>query len=170
MNFKKLNLSKQRISDAVGDLIAELVSLLAEEYQAWYNYRLIQPYLQGLERSSVSDKFVELAKDELDDHANKLLNRLAELNYGPVLLTPLSWHEYSTINDNCDSTIVIDQLYFNRDLEIKAIEHYNKVIQVALYYSDFVTSDLLKSILADEENHLNILNDFINDFNTVNNA
>lgn len=166
MNFKRLKekLSwPQKISDSTETIIAELNSLLAEEFQAWYQYYIVAPFLVGNERASIQEFFNETAKDELDDHATKLINRINELNAPCVLATPESWKEMAVSKFMTGDYDVINQLNLNRQAEIDAIAHYQRVIEIAETIKDYTTRDILKEILADEEQHLSELNDFLKD-------
>ena len=161
MNLKQTK--KHRITDSA-TLIVELNSLLAEEFQAWYQYYIVAPFLHGCDRESVQEFFQEAADDELNDHASKLLNRLNELNQDcTVIPTPDSWKLAATSKFGVAPMDVMSQLSLNVKAEQEAIEHYQKVIVLAEQLQDHTTYDMLKEILADEEQHLSELNDFLKD-------
>ena len=61
-------------------IVTTLKSLYAEELFAFYNYFVVKEFLIGHEHPSLQKKFEELAEDELNDHATKLLKRINELN------------------------------------------------------------------------------------------
>lgn len=170
MNYKQVSevYQKQlRITDSDSSLEYELNSLLAEEYQAWYQYWSVFMFLKGEERPSIQSAFDEYGNDELNDHAKKLMNRLSELSMPCYLSTPESWKEYA------QSSFVADQLSMsiegcltaNLNSEQDAIDHYSRVIALAESQGDYTTAELLKGILADEEEHKAGLQDFINDLN-----
>lgn len=164
MNYKVLStVSLKRISDSNDDLIYELNSLLAEEFQAWYQYYITYQFLVGNERTSVAEFFEETADDELNDHANSLIKRINELGSECLLLTPDTWKEYSEAKFLTSDLSVGSQLEINKTAEESAIEHYQRVIELAESLKDYTTRDILKKILADEEEHLSEINDFIND-------
>ena len=85
------------ITDSVGESlplsfdVEGLISLLyraaAEEIQAFYQYIIPAKFLVGNLRPDVEKEFVENAKDELDDHFEKLLTRLNQLGAD---VTPIS--------------------------------------------------------------------------------
>ena len=172
MNYKKLSnyerlLLPQRISDAERSLEWELNSLLAEEYQAWYQYWSVYQFLRGKERSSIQLKFKEFALDELTDHAEKLLNRINELNFNCHLSTPESWKDYAQSKfETVQTNDIRSFLALNVQSETDAIIHYRQVIGIADSINDVTTSELLKDILADEEEHLSDLQDFLNDLDS----
>lgn len=172
MNYKEISSNFCQTPSKIADsefisLEGELNSLLAEEYQAWYQYWSVFQFLAGNERQSVQDKLIELGKDELDDHAAKLLNRISELNMTCYLQTPESWKEYAKSEFKVPNNIhnIPEILSLNLNSELEAINHYQEVIDKALELKDYTTADLLKEILADEEEHRSVLQDFINDIN-----
>lgn len=167
MNFSKISeLYDRHIVDGFNsgsDIVTELNSLLAEEFIAWYQYYVVIPFLSGPERESVANKFKELADDELEDHATKLINRLNELGYSCALTTPDTWKDYAKMKASTAELRVDAQLALNIAAEEAAINHYTEVYNLATSLGDIVTADLLKEILADEQNHLSELNDFMKD-------
>lgn len=93
----------------------------------------------------------KLAKYEYDEsieemkHAEKIIDRILLLDGLPNLQSLGKLN----IGQNVQEVIEADM-----KLEKQAIEDYREGIKVAESVGDFVTSDLLKSILADEEIHL----------------
>lgn len=144
-------------------LLQELNSLYAEEIQAWYQYFVVKEFLVGNERASVQKSFEVLADDELNDHAVKLLKRINELS-GEVYATTLnSVSEFALSEFKTSDIDVGSQLGINIEGEEEAIEHYKEVIKLAEDNQDYTTSEILKEILADEEEHLTELQDYLND-------
>lgn len=144
-------------------LLQELNSLYAEEIQAWYQYFVVKDFLVGNERDSVQKSFEVLADDELNDHAVKLLKRINELG-GEVYATTLdSISEFALSEFKTSNIDVESQLGINIEAEEEAIEHYKEVIELAEDNQDYTTSELLKEILADEEEHLTELQEYLND-------
>ena len=77
---KKLNESSPINSRIEIDKVIEKLKVLyAEEIHAWYQYYIVSNFMQGNERKSIESLFIDTAKDELDDHAAKLLKRISEL-------------------------------------------------------------------------------------------
>lgn len=144
-------------------LLQELNSLYAEEIQAWYQYFVVKDFLVGNERASVQKSFEVLADDELNDHAVKLLKRINELG-GEVYATTLSSISEFALSEFKTSNIDVEsQLGINIEAEEEAIEHYKEVIELAEDIQDYTTYELLKEILADEEEHLTELQEYLND-------
>lgn len=164
MNLKE----RKRVTDSTETLVLELNSLLAEEFQAWYQYFVVAPFIAGSERPNIQEFFIDTAKDELDDHATKLINRINELGASCVLATPESWKEYAKAGFMVANNDVASQLILNQKAEMDAIAHYQQVIELAESIKDYTTKDILKKILADEEQHLSELNEFINDIKIQN--
>ena len=151
---------------SINDVIhAELMSLYAEEINAFYQYWIVSEFLVGKERPNIQKKYQEYAMDELTDHAAKLLKRMNELNMSPGTLTDL----YMT-NDIAKAKYIVPDFSFttqksvaqNINAEIAAINHYREVIRITEDV-DPVTNQLLKDILKDEEEHKTELEDFLKD-------
>lgn len=164
MDLKKLSNSTKsvRIADTT-QILAQLNSLLAEEFQAWYQYYIVAPFVFGNERTSVQSTFLKNADDELNDHAKLLIDRINELGGECVLATPETWRSVATLPFETAPLDVKSQLDINIRAEQGAIDHYKSAIELAGSLNDVTTQDILKKILADEEEHLSELNDFIKD-------
>lgn len=143
-------------------IINELVSLYAEEINAFYQYWIVSDFLVGPERHNIEKKYKEYAMDELTDHAAKLLKRMNELYMTPDALLRLE-----DINKHAKAKYIVpstsykttDSLSQNITAEINAIEHYKTVIKLTEGV-DPVTNELLKDILADEYEHRTELEEF----------
>ena len=61
------------------ELIDKLQIALAEEFNQWYMYTIVRPYLVGLERNEIVELYEEQAKDELEDHAYWLMERISQV-------------------------------------------------------------------------------------------
>lgn len=155
-----MNLKKVKDSASIREALRQL---LAEEITAWYAYWIVSPFLVGNERPSVEKFFQETADDELNDHANKLINRLNELNCPTGLDDINALTLVATAVPAVGEYNVVTQLNINKEAEEHAIEHYTQVIALAEQTKDYTTAELLKEILADEEQHLSDINDFLND-------
>ena len=174
MNYKELSQvlnEPQKIQDGAEQSMEALINeLIAEEYIQWYQYFTVYLYLVGTPNANeIADKFRQWADDELHDHAERLMNRLNELNMQFTLLTPESWASASTAPLNvAPVTDVINQLRINKDSEMHAITRYQGAIRVAEAMDDTTTADLFKHILADEEEHHSDILDFIQNLQTLN--
>ena len=163
---RKINESSTPVNNANTDYVIKLLkTLFAEEILAWYQYYIVSKFMIGHERPSISKQFEEIAKDELDDHADKILKRISELG-GNI----------SNIDDivelknvaNC-AYIVPSQPYSTIQLledniksEACAIKHYIDLINFTKD-DDYTTYCMAMDILADEEEHLRDLQDFYAD-------
>ena len=153
------------IVDTKSAIILDLKSLYAEEIFAFYQYFVVYEFLVGRERPSISNKFKEFAMDELDDHASKLLKRLNELGADITGITTLyglneiAKNSFIVPDASCTTEVALQQ---NIEAETGAIDHYKSAIALAEGV-DPTTAEMLKDILADEEEHLSELRDFTND-------
>lgn len=146
-------------------IIAELKSLFAEEVNAFYQYFIAKNFLVGRERPSIEKKFEEFAMDELEDHGGKLLKRLNELDADVSELRQLY-----DLNNIAKNKFIVPSIQFETEIELElnmqaeegAINHYKDAIKITEDI-DPVTNVMLKEILADEEEHLTELRDFLND-------
>lgn len=157
MNYKK-------IKDAQQDtLVLELNKLLAEELQDAFAYWSVVPFMSGEDRAHIVEVFKANADDEFNDHANKLINRIRELQSPLSVVTLSSCASFASHPENPVELSVEAQLIAKYNAEVNAITHYQKVIPIAYSVGDLVTADILKAILADEEQHLTEIDKFIDD-------
>lgn len=145
----------------VKKLIDLLNVALAEEWIAYYQYWIGAQVAVGTMRKNVQDEFYEHAKEELQ-HADWITSRIIELNGIPVM-NPKDWDKLAGCKfrepNNPDTVILLNQ---NLDAEDCAIARYQEIIEMT-DGKDYVTCDLAKKILAEEEDHAQDLADYIND-------
>jgi len=79
-------------------------------------------------------------------HAESLIERIIFLEGTPIV---------SQLNDVRVGADVQKQLQSDLGAEMGALKSYNKAIQLAVELNDSVTRDLLESIAKDEDNHIN---------------
>ena len=172
MNTKQTVIGK--IVDAVGDSLpadfdaphlgALLIRAAAEEVQAWYQYIAPAKFAVGRERPSIVRTFIETAHDELHDHFDRLMERLAQLEVDVTALTDL-WN----LRALSDVFIPTHYPYTVEQLLEAAIRSEEAAIRTYKEIMDFckdkdaVTFELARHILADEEEHLTNFVDFQND-------
>jgi ferritin-like protein len=165
-------------------IIEKLKNALKEELNAWYGYIIVKDFLVGSNRPSITKLYEETAKDELEDHAYWLMKRINELDgtIEDITASPASWltakHTYespkwsskyskeSGILPGDEEEIVIpvfDSLLTNVGNEMGAIETYRELIEIATLSKDWTTANKCKEILADEEEHLQLLQDYLDD-------
>lgn len=165
-------------------IIEKLKNALKEELNAWYGYIIVKDFLVGSFRPEVVKLYEDTAKDELEDHAYWLMNRINELGgtIQDITASPASWltatHTYispkwSTHYENQKGgqsdeeggmvVSIFDSLMTNVKNEIGAIETYREIVELAQMSKDWTTESKCKEILADEEEHLQLLQDFLDD-------
>jgi bacterioferritin len=94
--------------------------------------------------------FAKRSKDEFEEaeeergHADKLSRRILLLGGEPQFETVGELHVGKSLREviECDMR-----------LELEGIAHYRKAVKICKEADDFVTEDLLKAILAEEEEH-----------------
>lgn len=147
------------------DLVTLLQSALAEEYLQWYQYTVVIPFAVGQDRVNIVEAFKEHAKDELEDHAAWLIERINQLDGVPTLVDePSKWnlcavHKYITPKPPYDVCTLLEQ---NIQSEKGAIETYT-ALEAVTRHNDIVTNRKVKEILADEQEHLQNLIDLHKD-------
>lgn len=154
-------------------LCNRLQNAFAEEINAWYGYIIISKSLLGTNRKDLENFFIETAKDEYEDHAMWILERLSQLKQAPTLvLSPdmlnIAKHKY-IVPDQISQHGYISTLRaieINIENEKGAIETYKELEQFTRNI-DVVTNDKIKHILADEEEHLSELQDFYDDLSKI---
>jgi len=118
---------------------------IAREIQVSIQYMWQHVLWKGIEGHSVKNEFKKIAIDEMK-HAEIMAERLNYLGGIPTTKpTPIF------VGNNLKEMLEQDK----KD-EINAIELYKNVIDVALKEKDYVTADIFKKILADEEEHHDI--------------
>ncbi len=150
------------------DIVDLLQQALAEEFNQWYMYTIVLPYAVGPERSNIIESFKEFAKDELEDHAYWLMERINQLGAIPwKVLSPTDWdnatpNKYIRPYDFHVKTL----LQQNIEAEKNAIKTYTDICEFTKG-RDLVTYSKCKAILADEQEHLAELQDFIADLEAI---
>lgn len=160
-------------SEAVGERIDknEVIKVLskrfAEECQAGYMYWIAKDFLVGRKRAEVEETFEEHAKDEIEDHGNKLLKRISELGGSCYLFrNPNLWESLSTCKYYEPNDISVKAvLKQNIEAEKCAIKGYLELIDM-VHQKDYTTEQMAKEILADEETHLQDLQDYLADIDS----
>ena len=149
-------------------IVIELKNALMEELNAWYGYIIVKEWLVGPERHEICEFYEETAKDELEDHGYWLMKRIAQLGgtIEDITLSPSTWenakHKYIMPEWKGEGIPVRESLEINIENEEGAIETYQKIVTMTEDI-DPTTNAKAKEILADEEEHLQELKDFLND-------
>jgi bacterioferritin len=154
---------KPEITEA--DIFYLLNVACCDEILAAFNYK-ISYNLSKTEGKSDFDPEFEQHEDEENDHADKLIERIREMNFEP-LLTP--WCEYLNVNsvgtdwkqETSNDSILILKNRFKEELE--AVRFYKFVLNTVhrLKKRDSSTEMLIKHIIADEEKHVKDLRDLL---------
>ena len=140
-----------------------LTDALAEEFNAWYAYIIVIPFLSGPMRPDVVEFFKKTAEDELEDHAYWLMDRLNQLGLNFVnIADPAFWNTVATHKYIYPSVDVIGAIQNNIRAEQGAIETYTKLEEFTRD-KDIVTNTKIKEILKDEQEHLSELYDLRKD-------
>lgn len=132
-------------------LVEFLNKALADEWLAYYQYWVGSKVIVGPMRGAVVAELVEHANDELR-HAGMLVERILQLGGTPIL-EPKDWYKMT----NCGYDAPVDPkvkkiLKQNIKGEQCAIEVYGKLLKF-IGDKDFITSNMVESILADEVEH-----------------
>ena len=149
-------------------IVEALKNALKEEFNAWYGYIVVKEWLVGPSRSDIAEFYEETAKDEFEDHACWLMKRISQLNgdIEDIALTPESLstakHKYIMSSWKNGKVDVEESLKINIQNELGAIDTYKELVDMTEGV-DPASNSKLKEILADEEEHLQELKDFLDD-------
>ena len=161
------NINEAEAGDS-NPIVIELKNALMEELNAWYGYIMVREFLVGQQRHEIAEFYEETAKDELEDHGYWLMKRIAQMGgtIEDITLSPSTWenakHKYIEPIWKSGGIPVEDSLQTNIENEEGAIQTYMKIIEMTETI-DPTTNAKAKEILADEEEHLQELKDFLND-------
>lgn len=145
----------------VESLIDQLNAALSEEWLAYYQYWVGALVAEGAMRSNVQDEFEEHAEEERQ-HAQLLADRIIELEGTPVL-DPQKWFELARCRyDSPTDFDTVSLLNQNVASERCAILRYQEIADFT-DGKDFTTCDIVKHILAEEEEHEQDLQDYLTD-------
>jgi len=125
-------------------LIKSLNSMLAEELTAINQYIVHSEMCANWGYEKLHKDFEKRAIEEMK-HAETLIARILFLEGTPNVSELGKLHIGKTIPE---------QLKFDHDGELKAIEEYNKAILLAGEVKDFATREILEKILNDEDRHI----------------
>ena len=150
----------------ISELVPKLENALAEELIAFYQYTMAWPFIHGKERNKLESILKDNAKDELEDHAYWLLNRLDQLKRQPETIKDIdklnsyAKHKY-IIPVVTDVKSIIED---NIKAEKGAIETYIELEEFTRD-KDIVTHTKIEEILSDEREHLQLLEKVLKDIN-----
>ena len=145
----------------VESLISQLNAALSEEWLAYYQYWVDALVVEGAMRADVQGEFEEHAEEERK-HAQMLAKRIIELEGVPVL-DPQKWFELARCKyDSPQDFDSVSLLKDNVASERCAILRYQEIADFT-DGKDFTTCDVVKKILAEEEEHEQDLQDYLTD-------
>ena len=157
------------INEAEGSKIIDAMkNALKEELNAWYGYVIVKEWLKGTDRKDIENFYEDTAKDELEDHAYWLMKRINQLGgtIEDISMSPNSWetanHKYIAPTWSKDNIDIKKSLEDNITNEEGAIETYEELVKMTEEV-DPASNSKLKEILADEQEHLQELKDFLQD-------
>jgi bacterioferritin len=149
-------------------LIDKLINALAEEIYAWYGYFIVCPFMSGnTQRKEIQEFYEKTADDELNDHAKWLIERINQLGgstqkiSSPACLATAK-HPYEMPIFNNNKINIAESLKLNIKNELNAIDTYKDLVEYTAEF-DPASNSKLKEILMDEEEHLNDLQEFLED-------
>lgn len=125
-------------------LIEVLNSLLADELTAISQYMVHSEMSADWGYEKLHEHFEKRAIDEMK-HAEMLIGRILFLGGTPIV---------SNLNEMFIGKDVAEMLNFDHKAEEGAIQAYNQAIKLAAEVNDFATQSVLKSILNDEDQHI----------------
>ncbi|HDS03437.1 MAG TPA: ferritin [Firmicutes bacterium] len=149
----------------VNALIKMLNEALAEEWLAYYQYWIGSRVIEGPMRTEVEPELKIHADEELN-HAVLVADRIIQLGGTPIL-SPADWMktarcEYETPDDPYVE-VILEQ---NLNGERCAIQRYKEICDFTLG-KDAATYQMALSILQDELEHEQEIEDWINDINLL---
>ena len=157
------------INEAEGSKIIDAMkNALKEELNAWYGYLIVKEWLTGTDRKDIEKFYEDTAKDELEDHAYWLMKRINQLGgtIEDISMSSNSWetanHKYIAPTWSKDNIDIKKSLEDNVKNEEGAIETYEELVKMTEDV-DPTSNSKLKEILADEQEHLQELKDFLQD-------
>lgn len=149
----------------VKHLTDKLNSAYSDEWLAYIQYLVGAQMAVGLGRQGLVEEMEEHAKEELE-HAEKLAKRIIQLGGTPII-EPKDWYKYSTCGYLTPSDPRVEVLLAqNIAGERCAINVYNELIKL-VKDKDLITYKMLVSILEDEIEHEQDLEDLANDFSCL---
>ncbi len=143
----------------------EIVTLLQQAY--WMEIETVMSYISnsinpdGIRAQEVVDSLREDVQEELA-HAQLFAARIKEL-YGVVPGSLEFSATQSYLQPPAETTDIVHVIRGVIQAENGAIEHYNKIIEVA-GEADPVTEDMIVGILKDEEGHKRLFEGFLREF------
>ena len=143
----------------------EIIDLLTRAY--WMEIETVQNYiansvnLEGVRAEEIKKSLAEDITDEVS-HAQQFAARIKEL-YGFVPGSFAFKPDQKLLQPPQDTTDVVTVIRGVIDAEQGAIDHYTRVIRTCEGI-DYVTQDMVTTILKDEEGHLRQFEGFLKEY------
>jgi bacterioferritin len=153
------------LSDELREKRDEVIELLTKAY--WMEIETVMSYVansinpDGVRAQEVREALEEDIQEELG-HAQQFGNRIKEL-YGVVPGSGGFASEQSYLQPPERQTDIVHVIRGVIEAETGAIEHYNRIIQVTDGL-DWVTQDMVITILHDEERHRRLFEGYLREF------
>lgn len=149
----------------VSKVLDQLNAALSEEWLAYYQYWTASKLVTGAQRVDLQREFSSHAAQELK-HASMICDRIIELEGVPVL-TPQEWYRHA----RCvyDTPTAFNSEYFLKMIIIGeqcSMRSYQQLAELT-EGKDFITNALAKRLLAEEAEHEQAMQHYINDIMTV---
>ena len=138
-------------------LLQTLNSLLADELTAINQYMVHSEMAEAWGYKKLHEAFEKRAIDEMK-HAETLIGRILFLEGTPTV---------SKLNKMMIGADVPKQLAGDRGLEMMAVKAYNEAIVLAGEVKDFATRQILEKILADEDKHIDQIEEMQDQINQM---
>ena len=153
------------LSDEHTEKREEIVQLLTKAY--WMELETVMSYLansinpDGVRAQEIIEALREDIQEELG-HATQFGQRIKEL-YGVVPGTLAFSAEQEYLQPPSQQTDIVHVIKGVIEAETGAIEHYNRIIE-ATDGVDWVTQDMVITILHDEEGHRRLFEGFLREY------
>jgi bacterioferritin len=153
------------LSDEKSDKREELIELLKKAY--WMEIETVMSYIansinpDGVRAQEIVESLQEDIQEELG-HAQQFANRIKEL-YGVVPGSQEFSAEQSYLQPPEHQTDIVHVIKGVIEAETGAIEHYNRIIEFTDGL-DWVTQDMVITILHDEEGHRRLFEGYLREY------
>ena len=143
----------------------EILQMLAKAY--WMEIETVMSYLtnsvnpDGVRAQEIIESFAQDIGEELG-HAKQFANRIKEL-YGVVPGSLDFTAEQTYLQPPQHQTDIVHVIKGVIEAETGAIEHYNRIIE-ATDRVDWVTQDMVITILRDEERHRRLFEGYLREY------
>ena len=147
------------------ELLKALNSAYAEEWLAYYQYWIGAKIAHGPMRIEIVKEFEEHAEEELK-HAGWIADRIIQLGGTPII-DPKDYGSAAHCKYDAPTDEFITKLLAqNLESERCAIKHYYEICEM-VKGKDFVTFNLARKIMQEEEEHEQDLEDYILDIESA---